>query len=233
MDAGHLLTTLYDWAALNTDTIGRYLALALLQLPTDYATQRVHLLGHSLGAQIAGSTGRYFKQFTDGSLLPRVTGVDPANPCFYEGKSIPGLKAGDAQYVDIIHSNPTELGTAGQTGDADFFVEGLKPNKKGCTDRFLGSPTPCSHQRALDYLVESAYPNNTANFRGSNCQRYDNLYSNNGCSSSKTAIMGLGANSHGLFYVDVNVKEPYGKEASRESFTSASSTCGVCDLNPA
>lgn len=140
MDAGHLITTLYTWAALNTDTIGRYLALALLQLPADYATQRVHLIGHSVGAQIAGSTGRYFKQFTDGSLLARVTGLDPANPCFYEGKSVPGLKAGDAQYVDIIHSNPTELGNAAQTGDADFYVEGLKPNKKGCTDRLLGFP---------------------------------------------------------------------------------------------
>lgn len=39
-------------------------------------------------------------------LLPRITGLDPANPCFNQGENLTGLARGDAEFVDVIHSNP-------------------------------------------------------------------------------------------------------------------------------
>lgn len=36
--------------------------------------------GHSLGAHIAGSAGRNLNAMTS-QLIPRITGLDPANPC--------------------------------------------------------------------------------------------------------------------------------------------------------
>lgn len=36
--------------------------------------------GHSLGAHIVGAAGRNFNYKTD-KLVPRITGLDPANPC--------------------------------------------------------------------------------------------------------------------------------------------------------
>lgn len=228
LDAANYIDTLYTWSALNTDTIGEYLAEALLQLDLEYVTKKVHLIGHSLGAQIAGSAARYFQQLSGGQQLPRVTGLDPANPCFYDGNKLPGLNKDDAQYVDIIHTNPGFAGTAEETGDADFYVEGLNPIKSGCLG--LGAIT-CSHQRAVDYLVESSYPNNTANFRGRACAKFDYIATGRRCSSSRTAIMGLEASASGLFYVDVNSREPYGKDANRRSFTPTNSACGACAAN--
>lgn len=228
LDAANFIDTLYSWSALNTDPIGEYLAEALWQLDEDYVTKQVHLIGHSLGAQIAGSAGRYYKLLSGGKPLPRVTGLDPANPCFYDGNKLPGLTKGDAKYVDIIHTNPGYAGTAEEVGDADFFVEGLNPIKSGCLG--LGAIT-CSHERAVDYLVESSYPNNTANFRARACAKFDYVATGRRCSRSGTAIMGLDASASGLFYVDVNAKEPYGKDAKKGSFTTTNSACGACAAN--
>lgn len=61
-------------------------------------------IGHSLGAHIAGSAGRNL-QYKTNKLLPRITGLDPASPCFNEGEVLTGLARGDAVFVDIIHSN--------------------------------------------------------------------------------------------------------------------------------
>lgn len=79
--------------------------------------------GHSLGAHIVGAAGRNFTYQTD-KLLPRITGLDPAKPCFNEGFSLSGLSKGDAEYVDIIHSDPGALGIRNPIGDADFYPNG-------------------------------------------------------------------------------------------------------------
>ncbi|KAH8416887.1 hypothetical protein KR222_010313, partial [Zaprionus bogoriensis] len=224
LDAANFIDTLYTWSALNTELIGQYVAEALLDLDAEYVTKQVHLIGHSLGAQISSAAGRYYKSSTGGDVLPRITGLDPANPCFYEKNRLPGLQRGDADYVDIIHTNPGYAGIADETGDVDFFVEGLNPIKPGCTGL---QPITCSHQRAVDYLTESVYPNNTENFRGRLCSSYNQVKIGFGCSRSRTAVMGLDASAFGLYYVDVNPREPYGLDAT-QYFTPTSSACGAC-----
>ncbi|XP_064538382.1 vitellogenin-1 [Drosophila montana] len=226
LDAANFITTLYSWSALNTEAIGLYVAQALLQLDREYVETSVHVIGHSLGAQIAGSTGRNYKLLTGGSLLTRVTGLDPANPCFYDGNELPGVRSGDARYVDTILSNPGIAGTADSTGDGSFFVQGLAHLNSGCSGV---NAVSCSHQRAVDYYVESVYPNNTANFLGRRCANYVDLWTGRSCSSTNPAIMGFAATALGTFYVDANAAEPYGTHADPETFTSAQSTCGTCD----
>jgi len=122
-----------------------------------YVTNHFHLVGHSLGAQIAGSAGRNYRQMSGGLILKRITGLDPANPCFYDGNDLEGLRSGDARFVDIIHSNPGMLGSPKRSGDADFFVQGRVPFKEGCEGL---STISCSHQRAVDYWTETVYPSN-------------------------------------------------------------------------
>lgn len=78
---------------------------------------------HSLGAQIAGAIGRHFYDMTS-KLLPRITGLDPANPCFNEGENLTGLSRGDAVFVDVIHSNCGVLGKKDPIGDVDFYPNG-------------------------------------------------------------------------------------------------------------
>lgn len=227
MDAARYIRTFYTWSALNTDAIGLLVAEALLKLNRRYVTNNVHLVGHSLGAQIAGAAGRYYKELS-GSMLARVTGLDPANPCFYDGEMLSGTGKGDAKYVDIIISNPGVLGTSADAGDGNFFVEGLRSIKSGCKGL---NAIPCSHQRAVDYFTESVYPNNKLNFKGNLCRSRASLWTGRTCSNMRTAIMGYAAHRSGLYYVDANKDEPFGKEADPDTFTPSDSICGACVLD--
>ena len=82
-----------------------------------------YITGHSLGAHIAGATGREFKNLT-GHSLSRITGLDPAKPCFKDGERLGGLSRGDAKFVDVIHSNNGVLGKREAIGDVDFYPDG-------------------------------------------------------------------------------------------------------------
>jgi hypothetical protein len=66
--------------------------------------ESIHVIGHSLGAHISGFTGKYFTTLT-GKKLGRITGLDPAGPCFAQLGPNFKLKATDAQFVDVIHTN--------------------------------------------------------------------------------------------------------------------------------
>lgn len=43
---------------------------------------------------------------------------------FNEGEKLSGLSRGDAQFVDIIHSNSGALGKRDPIGDCDFYPNG-------------------------------------------------------------------------------------------------------------
>ncbi|KAH8366473.1 hypothetical protein KR084_010576 [Drosophila pseudotakahashii] len=226
LDAADFVDTLYTWSALNTEVIGANLARALLRLNATYVTNHFHLVGHSLGAQIAGSAGRNYRQMSGGLTLKRITGLDPANPCFYDGNDLEGLRSGDARFVDIIHSNPGMLGSSKRAGDADFFVQGRIPFKEGCEGLTTIS---CSHQRAVDYWTETVYPSNENDFLGRRCDRYAELLLGSYCRNSRT-VMGYAAKPTelGLFYVAANRAEPYGQNANPQTYTYSTSECGSC-----
>lgn len=124
IDTAQYVDTLYEWSAFNTEDIGKHLAAALKDL-TDhsYPIENIHLIGHSLGAHIVGAAGRNYNELT-GNWLPRITGLDPANPCFNEGQTLSGLSRGDANYVVVVHSNPGALGKREPLGDVDFYPNG-------------------------------------------------------------------------------------------------------------
>lgn len=90
--------------------------------------QHIHLIGHSLGAHVAGSAGSMFK----GSIA-RITGLDPALPSFDHFKD-PNqrLDLTDAQFVDIIHTCAGTLGLYAPIGHVDFYPNGGTPTQPGC-----------------------------------------------------------------------------------------------------
>ncbi|EDW27752.1 GL19877 [Drosophila persimilis] len=184
LDADNFIDTLYTLAALNTEVIGAYLAEALLKLDRSYVSRKVHLVGHSLGAQIAGSAGRNFKKLSGGATLARVTGLDPANPCFYKGNDPEGVRSGDAEFVDIIHTNPGVLGTPKVVGDADFFVHGDSPFQTGCGILTV-KKVPCSHERAVEYWTETVYRTNGNSFLGKHCVRETDLSDARNCKDTR------------------------------------------------
>lgn len=182
--------------------------------------ENIYLVGFSLGAHIAGFAGRYFEQAT-GEKIQRITGLDPANPCF-GSKSLTGLQRGDAKFVDVIHTNPGVLGERDALGDVDFYVQGYAPIKPGC--RALG----CSHMRSWQYYAESVYPGHEMDFLAKRCNSLGKL--ENGMCSGPEVAMGLQANSNtkGNFMLEVNREVPYG-ENSAYNADLILSECGFCD----
>lgn len=62
----------------------------------------LHLIGHSLGAHIVGQTARLLRNFMQ---VDRITGLDPAHPCFENNSASLRLNKADAKFVDVIHTN--------------------------------------------------------------------------------------------------------------------------------
>lgn len=92
------------------------------------SSETVHIIGHSLGAHIAGRMGRYFN-----GTVGRVTGLDPALPLFTP-RSEDSLKANAAQFVDVIHTDYPLFGDLTPRGHADFYVNFGRAPQPGCEE---------------------------------------------------------------------------------------------------
>lgn len=203
-NSAHYIDTLsYVWAAKNTESLGNFLANFLVEMSKFMEMKNVHLVGHSLGAQINGAAGKYYYKMS-GKLLPRITGLDPAMPCFNEGESLTGLRKGDAEFVDVIHTNSGALGQRNPVGHADFYPNGMVLLQPGTTN--IGH----SHMRAVDYYVESVLPGNENTFIATRCNSIDSL-NRRMCTETQTP-MGLAASkgNNGIFFLKTNSQSPYG-----------------------
>ncbi|KFB48399.1 AGAP005000-PA-like protein [Anopheles sinensis] len=123
------------------------------------AHDQVHLVGHSLGAHVAGSVGRYF-----GGRLARITGLDPAGPLFVQ-RSRDALATDTARFVDVIHTDGHVLGEVVVRGHVDFYPNRGLPPQPGCETldviTLRMENNGCSHYRSTGFFAESIQlPNN-------------------------------------------------------------------------
>ena len=91
---------------------------------------KIHLIGHSLGAHIMGRAAKVLKtneaNSSDAWTADRVTGLDPAQPCFQTDDEELKLTKDDAPFVDVIHTNARSLllfglGLSQQLGNILFY----------------------------------------------------------------------------------------------------------------
>nr|XP_036224499.1 vitellogenin-1 [Bactrocera oleae] len=220
LDVGDYEQKMYIWSSQNTDTIGGYVAKAVQRLLTFIDVANLHLMGHSLGAQIMGSAARHYRNLT-GKSLPYVTGLDPASPCFGIHKELTTLSSKDADFVDIIHTNPGVLGQYETYGHVGFYVGGKNPIQAGC------KTLTCSHSIANKYYAESIYPNNARNFIAKQCASMKRF----NCNGVET-VMGYAVShdARGIFKLEVNAKSPFGKNASINYTDPKLSNCGSCNI---
>lgn len=68
-----------------------------------------------MGAHTAGFAGKKFTELTS-VKLNRITGLDPAGPCFYNLPSDQRLTKTDADFVDVIHTNIDVFGISKSCG---------------------------------------------------------------------------------------------------------------------
>lgn len=106
IDASAVIKSMYVRSVLMVKYIGEYVSYFLYDLVRlGVNVESIHLIGHSLGAHICGYAGKSFQILVPGEKLPRITGLDPANPCFYNTGPENRLNSSDAHFVDVIHTN--------------------------------------------------------------------------------------------------------------------------------
>jgi pimeloyl-ACP methyl ester carboxylesterase len=103
--------------------------------------QKIHLIGHSLGAHISSYVGRELPN------LGRISGLDPAGPSFYNSETPDRLDPSDALFVDVIHTDGAPrmisgFGYLNTLGHVDFYPNG-------------GSAQPTCASNTGDVLLQS------------------------------------------------------------------------------
>ncbi|XP_046550826.1 pancreatic lipase-related protein 3-like [Haliotis rubra] len=152
----------YDQAVANTRLVGIQLKVMVeMLIKAGLKTKDVYLVGHDLGAHIAGYTGWLMK-----GAIARISGLDPAGPNYGHAPDILKLDKTDAIFVDVTHTNGGFLGQELPSGDVDFYVNGGKV-QPGCPttapdalgpmliDKDANNTLGCSNARATDYYIES------------------------------------------------------------------------------
>ncbi|XP_035211609.1 pancreatic triacylglycerol lipase-like isoform X3 [Stegodyphus dumicola] len=130
----------YTQAVANARMVGAVLAEFIEILRDVYAIplSSMHLIGHSLGAHVAGYAGERLNK-----RLGRITGLDPAEPYFQYTMEEVRLDPTDAQFVDVIHTDGGSIITGGlgmiqDCGHVDFYPNGGK-RQPGCNQNVVGA----------------------------------------------------------------------------------------------
>ncbi|KAL7297671.1 hypothetical protein TKK_0009337 [Trichogramma kaykai] len=137
-----------------------HLQLSYAKLATKPQWNHFHFIGHSLGAHLSGIAAANLK-VDPFYQIERITGLDPAQPCFKNIDLAFRLDPSDADYVDVIHTQmgKTEgffasFGIRDPIGHADFYVNG-GVKQPSCVVSSKSYKMICSHKAAYRYFIES------------------------------------------------------------------------------
>uniref|UniRef100_A0A8C7A0A5 Triacylglycerol lipase n=1 Tax=Nothoprocta perdicaria TaxID=30464 RepID=A0A8C7A0A5_NOTPE len=175
----------YTQASNNIRVVGAEIAyfVNVLMEQFGYSASNVHIIGHSLGAHVAGEAGKRRPG------IGRITGLDPAQPYFQDTPIEVRLDQSDAEFVDVIHTDtaPTipylGFGMSTAIGHLDFYPNGGR-EMPGCGKNPISQIVDldgiwegtrdfvaCNHLRSYKYYSDSIiYPNG---FLGFACASYD------------------------------------------------------------
>ncbi|KAG8192467.1 hypothetical protein JTE90_017996 [Oedothorax gibbosus] len=188
----------YSQAVANARVVAAQIAklIRLAMTHKGISPRSIHLIGHSLGGQIAGWVGERVPN------IGRITGLDPAGPFFHNAENVVRLDTSDAEFVDIIHTNGGDnpidgLGIKETIGHMDFYPNG-GTRQPGCFfnlyedndfnatfERLVANS--CDHSRANFYFLESI---KNCTFFATQCESYA-AFENGECSGGAVVEMGL------------------------------------------
>lgn len=127
-------------------------------------------------------------------------GLDPAGPGFANS----GLNRTCAQFVQILHTDPDDLGIGRAVGDADFYANKNRFVQPGVVIKQLG------HLKAIYYYFASLFPENK--FIGVECGN-NKVYRKNGYKHKiKSRFGGFNDAKVGIFCFNTQSCFPYAIE---------------------
>ncbi|KAH8410297.1 hypothetical protein KR009_010782, partial [Drosophila setifemur] len=180
------------------ETFGAQLAQFTRNLNRQFGADfdSMYLIGHSLGAQIAGSAGKRLHP----DQVNTIFALDPAGPKFRRRTIEFRIDSTDAKYVESMQTS-ANFGFSRPTGSATFY-----PNygayQRSCY--YLG----CSHIRSYQMFAESI--NSPQGFWGTPCSREDGKWK---CDQSRRRTIKMGgepsAHKEGIFYVETSSGSPF------------------------
>ncbi|CAG9791838.1 unnamed protein product [Diatraea saccharalis] len=203
----------YPLAARVTRPFGEFLGEFLTSLTSHGLTaNRLELLGASLGAHIASYASHRFEQLT-GSKPARLTGLDPAGPCFRNLPYSERLNRNAAQKVDVLHTNIDGFGIPDPLGHVDFYANGGEYQQSMKNGFILPCFVLCSHVRSALYWIDSykspdqfvgVQCDSVAEARRGDCYKDQNITTN--FLGPKTDFR-----KPGIYYLPTNEASPYYK----------------------
>ncbi|KAH8357005.1 hypothetical protein KR200_011907, partial [Drosophila serrata] len=180
------------------ETFGAQLAQFTRNLNRQFGADfdSIYFIGHSLGAQIAGSAGKRLSP----DKINTIFALDPAGPKFRHRSAEFRIDPTDAKYVESMHTS-ANFGFRRPTGSATFY-----PNygayQRSCY--YLG----CSHIRSYQMFAESI--NSPLGFWGTPCVRENGKWK---CDQSKRQSIRMAGepsvHKEGIFYVKTSSGDPF------------------------
>lgn len=218
LSAGDFNVVVVDWmacaqtinylaACAGVEGTGRVVGdfMDFLKLSGSASLSSFSIIGHSLGAHVAGFAG---KSVASSVKLGSIVGLDAALPLFSVSDETKRLALTDANFVQCIHTDAGLAGFADPIGHVDIYPNWGK-NQPGCTSPL----TSCNHLRSIYYFTESIIRPNA--FWSTKCADYDAI-KNKKCPSagSGTAMGGEPIDNkadYGVYFVATNSESLYGR----------------------
>lgn len=195
----------YLRSATDTKIVGQLTAEMIDYLHTEHKADydQIHIIGHSLGAHVAGYAGSHTKF----GNVSRITGLDPAKPFFYFSSEDDRLDKSDGQFVDVIHTSSLYISFLQPVGHIDFYPNTGYPPQPGCSLNPFELADACSHARAHEFFLESI---SESGFYGYECDSRSSF--NQGKCTTNPVIMGEDTphDAHGTYYLKTNSESPFG-----------------------
>ncbi|XP_045495939.1 lipase member H-B-like isoform X2 [Colias croceus] len=209
LDTNMFTTMQYPRAARFMRPVGKNTAKMLAELTTyGLDPKKLELVGISLGAQTASFIAKHYKKLT-GHSISRLTGLDPAGPCFRNLGPEERIDKSDADFVEMVATNIDGYGMAAPVGHVNFYVNGgeFQPGDLIWTI----CDVICSHLRS--YYVWMAALRNPNSFIGLQCDSVQAARDKN-CYERQpriTNVLGLNCDKtkEGIFYLNTNNTYPY------------------------
>lgn len=204
-DVGTLLTILTIIYKSYKSVLGNLIAKFIVVLNEDHSFPLSNFLivGHSLGAQVAGFVGKKVLLLTQ-YKLPRIVGLDPAGPLFNTRPKFERLNKYDADVVQVIHTDDDTFGFKHNVHGLDFYPNGGKFQPRRHSKALLFSlmrQITWSHEAGPRYFA-SAIANPDA-FMATKARSWEN-YLKGKCDDEEKISMGdMESYGEGKYYLEI------------------------------